>query len=125
LTYAGSGVLNALASLTLMAGHRPTIYFIGTVFYLITTGFCYARFLALVMDVLGPGEHGTSTRYSLFLAAGNLPIAYVLWFDGVGYRHFGTRGLFGVDAGGNLLVFAIVLGAWLLGRKSASSVTTG
>jgi hypothetical protein len=125
LTYAGAGVLNALASLTLMAGHRPGVYFAGTIFYLITTGFCYARFLALVVDVLGPGEHGTSTRYSLFLAAGNLPIAYVLSLDGLGYRLFGTRGLFGVDAGGNLLVFAVVGAAWLLRRKSARSVTTG
>jgi hypothetical protein len=108
-----------------MAGHRPGVYFAGTIFYLITTGFCYARFLALVVDILGPGEHGTSTRYSLFLAAGNLPIAYVLSLDGLGYRQFGTRGLFGVDAGGNLLVFAIVGAAWLLRRKSARSVTTG
>jgi len=119
MTYAGAGVLNAFASFTLMAGHRPTVYYTGTVLYLLTTGFAYARFLALVMDVVGPGEHGTSTRYSLFNAAGNVPIAYVLWLDGVGFRHFGTRGLFGVDALGNLLVFAIV-GSAFLGRRRAS-----
>jgi PAT family beta-lactamase induction signal transducer AmpG len=116
LTYAGAGLLNALASLTLLAGHRPTVYFTGTVLYLVTTGFGYARFMALVMDVLGPGEHGLSTRYSLFLAAGNLPIAYVLWLDGQGFRRFGTAGLFGVDAAGNLLVFALVAAFWLFGR---------
>ncbi len=111
-TYATAGLLNALASVTLMAGDRPQIYYVGTVLYLITTGFSYARFTALVMEVLGPGEHGTSTRYSLFLAAGNLPIAYVLWLDGIGYQRFGTHGLFGVDAAGNLLVFAIVAVLW-------------
>jgi hypothetical protein len=116
LTYAGAGFLNALASLTLMAGDRPAVYFTGTVFYLVTTGFCYARFLALVMEVLGPGTHGTSTRYSLFQSAGNLPIAYVLWLDGIGFQHFGTNGLFGVDAAGNLLVCAIVGGAWAARR---------
>jgi len=103
--------------MTLMIGHSPGVYFTGTILYLLTTGFCYARFLALVMDVLGPGEHGKSTRYSLFLAAGNLPIAYVLALDGLGYRHFGTKGLFGVDAAGNLLVFAIVGAAWLVQRR--------
>ena len=118
LTYAGAGVLNGFASLFLLAGHRPAIYYAGTVLYLVTTGFCYARFTALVMEVLGDGEHGTSTRYSLFLAAGNLPIAYVLWLDGVGFRHFGTAGLFGVDAAGNFLVFAIVAIAWRVGRAS-------
>jgi len=119
LTYAGAGLLNALASLTLLAGDRPMVYFTGTVLYLITTGFGYARFTALVMDVLGQGEHGTSTRYSLFLAAGNLPIAYVLWLDGQGFRRFGTHGLFGVDAAGNLLVFAMVACAWLWRPKKA------
>ena len=117
LTYAGAGLLNGLAALTLMAGDRASVYFIGTVLYLITTGFGYARFTALVMDVLGHGEHGMSTRYSLFLAAGNLPIAYVLWLDGQGFRRFGTNGLFGVDAAGNLLVFTLVMSAWLMRRR--------
>ena len=116
LTYAGAGLLNALASLTLLAGHRPAVYYTGTVLYLVTTGFGYARFMALVMDILGSGEHGLSTRYSLFLAAGNLPIAYVLWLDGQGFRRFGTAGLFGVDAAGNLLVFALVAALWLFRR---------
>lgn len=119
MTYAAAGLLNGLACLTLLAGNRPMVYFTGTVLYLITTGFGYARFTALVMDVLGHGEHGTSTRYSLFLAAGNLPIAYVLWLDGQGFRHFGTHGLFGVDAEGNLLVFALVACAWMTRRKEA------
>jgi len=116
LTYAGGGCLNGFASLVLLIGNHSTVYFTGTILYLVTTGFCYARFTALVMEVLGSGEHGTSTRYSLLLAAGNLPIAYVLWADGVGFHYFGTRGLFGVDAAGNLLVFAIVGAVWLMGR---------
>ncbi len=119
LTYAGAGLLNGLASLVLLIGNTPAVYFIGTVLYLITTGFGYARFTALVMDVLGHGEHGTSTRYSLFLSAGNLPIAYVLWLDGQGFRHFGTHGLIAVDAAGNFLVFAIVAIAWAARRKQA------
>jgi MFS transporter, PAT family, beta-lactamase induction signal transducer AmpG len=117
LTYAAAGLLNAVASMVLMAGNRPSIYFTGTVLYLLTTGLSYARFLALVMEVLGASDHGASTRYSVFNAAGNVPIAYVLWFDGLGYRHLGTRGLFGVDAAGNLLVFAIVGAAWWAHRR--------
>lgn len=117
LTYAGAGCMNGFASMVLLIGNRPSVYFTGTILYLVTTGFCYARFTALVMEVLGPGEYGTSTRYSLLLAAGNLPIAYVLWADGMGFHYFGTRGLFGVDAAGNLLVFAIVGAVWLMGRR--------
>jgi hypothetical protein len=117
-TYAAAGVLNGLSSLILALGHRQSIYYAGTILYLVSTGTCYARFLALVMEVLGPGEHGTSTRYSLFLAAGNLPIAYVLWLDGVGFHRFGTPGLFGVDAAGNFLVFAIVAAMLGIGRSA-------
>jgi hypothetical protein len=117
LTYAAAGLLNGITSLTLLAGNHPMVYFIGTLLYLITTGFGYARFTALVLDILGPGAHGTSTRYSLFLAAGNLPITYMLWLDGQGFRYFGTHGLFGVDAAGNFLVFLVVAGAWLIGRR--------
>lgn len=119
LTYATAGLLNGLASLTFLAGNHPMVYYVGTVLYLVTTGAGYARFIALVIDILGPGEHGTSTRYSLFLAAGNLPITYVLWMDGQGFRHLGTRGLFGVDALGNVLVFTLVAGIWFAHRKSA------
>jgi MFS transporter len=120
LMYGVAGLLNGLASLTLLAGNSATVYYIGTVLYLVTTGFAYARFTALVISVLGPGEHGTSTRYSLFLAAGNLTIAYVLWLDGRGYSRFGTHGLFAVEAAGNLLVFAVVASAFLLRRKPAA-----
>lgn len=125
VTYAGAGFLNALASLSLLAGDSPSAYYGGTVLYLLTTGFGYARFTALVMDVLGHGEHGAGTRYSLFLAAGNLPIAYVLWLDGQGYQRFGTHGLFGADAAGNLLVFAVVTAAWLVRRKGIGQKPLG
>jgi MFS family permease len=116
LTYAGAGFLNGLASLTMLLGHRPAVYFTGTVLYLVTNGFAYARFTALVMEVLGEGEHGTSTRYTLFLVCGNIPLAYMLALDGVGFHRLGTAGLFGVDAGGNLLVFSIVACVWLARR---------
>lgn len=125
LTYAGAGLLNGLASLTLLAGSTPAVYYAGTVFYLVTTGFGYARFLALVTDVLGHGAHGTSTRFSLFQAAGNLPITYMLWLDGQGYRRLGVRGLFGMDAGGNFLVFALVGALWMFQRKPAPSQHAG
>jgi len=44
----------------------------------------------------------------LLNAAISLPIVYVTWLDGVGFRYFGTRGLLLTDAGLNFLVFGIV-----------------
>jgi len=108
LTYAGAGMTNGLAAMVLLIANRPGVYFAGTVLYLLTLGFCYARFTALVVDVLSASDKNASTRYSLFVSIGNAPIAYMLWLDGVGYHHFGTHGLLWTDAGGNLVVFAIV-----------------
>jgi len=108
LTYAGAGLTNGLAATVLLLANRPNVYFVGTVLYLLTLGLCYARFTALVVDVLGGSEKDASTRYSLFVSIGNAPISYMLALDGVGYRHFGTHGLLWTDAAGNLVVFAIV-----------------
>ena len=108
LTYAGAGLTNAFGAMLLLVSNRPGIYFAGTVLYLLTLGLCFARFTALVMDVLGSSEKDASTRYSLFVSIGNAPIAYMLALDGIGYRHFGTHGLLWTDAGGNLIMFAIV-----------------
>jgi PAT family beta-lactamase induction signal transducer AmpG len=109
LTYVGAALTNALAAIVLLAADRPSIYFAGTTLYLITTGFCIARFTALLLDVVGPGSHDAGTRYSVPAALGNLPLVYMIWLDGVGFRHFGTRGLLWTDAAANLVVFAIVV----------------
>jgi MFS transporter, PAT family, beta-lactamase induction signal transducer AmpG len=108
LTYAGAGLTNAFAAMVLLAVSHPSVYLVGTVLYLLTLGFCFARFTALVVEVLGASEKGASTRYSLFVSIGNAPIAYMLWFDSIGYKHWGTHGLLWTDAGGNLLMFALV-----------------
>ena len=73
----------------------------------------YAAFTALELDVLGPRPHAAGTAYSLLGASGNLPIAYMTWLDGVGYKHSGARGLMTVDLLANgiggvlLLLFGI------------------
>ena len=75
-------------------------------------GVAYAAFTALVLDVLGKRRHAAGTAYSLLVASGNLPITYMTWLDGVGYKYSGARGLMGVDALANgvgavlLLMFA-------------------
>ena len=84
------------------------MYLAGTAFYLATEGLCAARSVALIVEIVGPNARDASTLYSLLNAAVSLPIAYVTWLDGVGFRHFGTHGLLLTDAGLNVLVFAIV-----------------
>jgi PAT family beta-lactamase induction signal transducer AmpG len=66
--------------------------------YAFSTGLAFAAFTALVLDVLGAGNRAAATGYALMLSFGNLPVAYMTWVDGVGYKHGGVRGLMSADA---------------------------
>jgi Major Facilitator Superfamily len=108
LTYAAAGVLNASAAIFLMIGTRPSVYFVGTAFYLVTQGLCWARAVALMVEIVGPETRDASTIYSILNGAVTIPLLYMIWLEGVGFRYFGTLGLLGTDAGFNVVVFGIV-----------------
>jgi MFS family permease len=112
--YAFSGLLAALfAGYLALASHTPFTYAAGYSGYAIAGGFAYAVFTALVLEILGPQRHAAATSYSLLVASANLPIVYMTWFDGLGYKHWGARGMMSVDALANgigglaLLWFAV------------------
>jgi PAT family beta-lactamase induction signal transducer AmpG len=107
-TYAGAGLTNAFAAIWLLAGNRPFVYLWGTLLYLLTAGLCNARFIALVLDIIGPDDQDTSTWYSALVAASNIPIASMTWLEGQSYTKFGTHGLLWTDGAVNFLVFTIV-----------------
>lgn len=46
--------------------------------------------------------------YSLLNAAVSIPVLYVVWLDGAGFRYFGTHGLLLTDALLNFLMFGVV-----------------
>jgi MFS family permease len=108
LTYVSAGAVNALAALTLLLNHQPEAYFVGSMLYFGTTGLCWARFAALVVELVGAEGLEASTRFSVLTALGNIPLAYMTWFDGLGSKYFGVHGLLWMDAGGNLLVLLAV-----------------
>lgn len=113
LTYAGAGMTNALAAIVLLAAYRPSVYFWGTLFYLLTAGLCNARYVALMLDIIGPEGHDASTWYCALLSAGNIPVASMIWLEGRSFHSFGPHGLLWTDAGANLIVFAVVALAFL------------
>jgi PAT family beta-lactamase induction signal transducer AmpG len=114
LTYAGAAFTNALGTLVLITANRPSIYFAGTVLYLLTNGLVWARFVALLVEVVGAETRDASTFYSALNAAGIIPLLVMIWLDGFGYNKFGTHGLLWTDAAPNLLVFAIVLTVFVI-----------
>jgi len=115
--YALSGALaTVFASYLAFAPHSPWTYALGYSGYSIAAGFAYAVFTALVLEVMGRRDHAAGTAYALFVATGNVPILYMTWLDGVGYRYGTVRGLMTVDALANGLGALVLV---LVARSAA------
>ena len=108
LTYAAAGLTNAIAAIVLLAANRPSVYLAGTAFYLATEGLCWARSMALMVEIVGVDTRDASTLFSLLNAIVTVPVLYMIKLDGLGFSKCGTQGLLWTDAGANLLVFGIV-----------------
>ena len=65
---------------------------------------------------MGRRDHAAGTAYALFVATGNVPILYMTWLDGVGYRYGAVRGLMTVDALANGIGALVLL---LVARAAA------
>ena len=114
VVYASAGLLNGLAAIVLTSADGATGYLVGTILYLVTVGLCWARFTALIVEIVGADTRDASTLYSALSAAGSIPLAYMTWLDGFGYSKLGTHGLLWTDATGNLLVFSVVVTVFII-----------
>jgi MFS transporter, PAT family, beta-lactamase induction signal transducer AmpG len=101
-----SGVFLALAPM------RPMQYFFGVGLYMLTTGMCWAFFLGVVVYTMGEAGKSASSRYTILVSLGNLPVVYMTKVEGWGYGIFGPRGVPAMDAAGNILV-AICVALWV------------
>jgi MFS family permease len=80
--YLMSGGLTAVAGVVLaLLPHDNDAYLYGVIGYLFVTGFCYSAFTATVLETIGTAGKAASTQYALFVAAGNVGIAYVGFID--------------------------------------------
>lgn len=97
--YAGFGVMTALPAMFLALGPATALtYSLGYSAYAFCIGLTYAAYSALILKVLGGGGRGTTTGFAFFSACGNVPLVYMTWLDGVGYRNWGAPGLMSADA---------------------------
>jgi hypothetical protein len=64
-------------------------------------------------EVVGLKTQDASTLFTVLNSAGSIPLIYMIWLEGVGYRRFGVHGLLWTDAVSSLLVFAIVVTVYL------------
>jgi MFS transporter, PAT family, beta-lactamase induction signal transducer AmpG len=108
----------AAAGVMYFAPLSPTWYIAGAAAYALATGFCYATFLSLALELVGSNTAATGTRFTLFMAAVNVPVVYMLRLDGMGHTHGGVRGMVAVDAMANVVFGLILLASigWLRSR---------
>ena len=109
---------SAAAGVLYFAPLTPTSYVVGAAAYAFATGFCYATFMSLALELVGSNTAATGTRFTLFMAAVNVPVVYMLRLDGMGHAHGGVRGMVAVDALSNLAFGLIRLAGvgWLRSR---------
>jgi PAT family beta-lactamase induction signal transducer AmpG len=101
--YLASGVLTAVcAGGMAIAPLTPAVFVVGCLTYLFIAGMAFAAFSAVVYEIVGMAGRTASTLYSVFPAAGNQAIAYVLFLDGRAQRRWETQGLLWADAALNL-----------------------
>jgi MFS family permease len=110
LAYPIAGGLACVFGLYLAFGDpTPLTYAAGYSGYSVAAGFAYAVYTAIVLDIVGPRKHAAASGYALLNSAGNLPIAYMTWIDGLAYRHGGSRGTMLTDAAANGIFAGILL----------------
>jgi MFS transporter, PAT family, beta-lactamase induction signal transducer AmpG len=122
LVYPIAGLSAALAAGAMtIAPLTPAAFLAGAASYVLTIGFCYAAFMSLAFQLVGENSPASGARFTLFMAAVNVPVVYMLRLDGWGHAHFGVRGMIAVDALSNLVFGALFLIVALVARGQARS----
>ena len=132
LAYTLAGGLLAVFGVYLaFADATPFTYAAGYSGYAITAGFAWAAGTALLLDVVGNRKHAAASSYATLNAAGNVPVTYMTWLDGVGYKHWGRHGMMATDAAANgvfgIILFLVAIFTrhhWHDRRKPAASTAT-
>jgi predicted MFS family arabinose efflux permease len=108
--YLASGVLTAVcAGAMAVVPLTPVAFVAGCLTYSFIAGIAFAAFSAFVYEIVGAAGRTASTLYSVFPAAGNQAIAYMLFLEGGAQHLWGTRGLWCSDAALNLAGVAFLV----------------
>jgi PAT family beta-lactamase induction signal transducer AmpG len=125
VAYLTAGVVNALTLTVLWLGPmQPSTYLLGATLYLLTIGFTYGLFTAVVLEFLGASGKSGSGRYSIINSLGNVPVLYMIRLDGWGGDHFGPRGLSATECILGTVGGAALLSYFLLRRKPVSQLAS-
>ena len=111
--YLSIGLIGAAFTLSLLfLPHVPWTYGLAFIGENIFQSAAIATAMAIIFEVIGPGNPLAATIFSLLGASGNLPIFYMELIDGRGFHWRGVYGAFSVDAavsGAACLMLAVIL----------------
>jgi len=115
--YLVSGALTAVCAVAMALSPRVELtYVLGVTTYALITGFCYSAFTSTVLETIGKSDRAASTKYSLFVAAGNFAILYVGLIDTRFESGHGVEGVIASDAALNIAgVIILAIAFWRLG----------
>jgi PAT family beta-lactamase induction signal transducer AmpG len=96
--YLLSGIVGASCALVVaFLPHVPQNFVWLALAYNGVAGVSYAAFTSLCLQLVGHSSPVASTQLGLFSASTNGAIVFMTAMDGLGYRHFGVRGLLLTD----------------------------
>lgn len=116
VSYPIAGLFTALITATLRyAPLVPSTYVLGAASYALVTGFAYANFMSLALDLIGKDRLASGTAFTVLTAAVNVPVVYMLRLDGLGAQWFGVRGMLASEtiANGAFAILLLVI-LWLM-----------
>ncbi len=88
--YAVAALLSGFCAIAMLAAPlTKTTFAIGVSAYSLAQGVAFAAGAALTLELIGEAGRSGATRYTLYNAAANLPVLYMTWFDGQGYKSGG------------------------------------
>jgi MFS transporter, PAT family, beta-lactamase induction signal transducer AmpG len=108
--YLGAGLTTSIVALVMaISPHTPLAFVVGVLTYNGLAGVSYAAFNALGYQLVGQDSPVASTQLGLFAAATNFAIDYMTWGDGLGFKHFGVRGLLLTDGLASMISAVLLL----------------
>jgi len=81
--------------------------------YNLFQGYNYTAFVALALEITGPGNALAGTMMAMLTASMNVPIASMIWVDSRVHDTWGLRPMLWVDAASAMLTALVLLGAVL------------
>ena len=114
VVYLAAGAAAGLCAVAMsFAPHTLPAYATGVLGYNFFQGFTYTAFVALELEIVGPGNALAGTMMAILTASSNVPISSITWLDGHVHDAFGLRAMLAVD-GLSALVTAVLLLALVL-----------